>query len=146
LLIGVAFAGTNLTNRLCVTTDYHCLVVASFCAEGRMPKVTIRRFWIDKNLIGVLYRINARHDPIGASEDGNTNQTPDPASDGTHGIPPVPDLNSEAKARSEVRRSEATFAAISQTFRALVIFLSSHRLINIRSLARRVPQLCRRRG
>jgi len=90
LLIGVALAGTYLTNPLCVLGDYYSLVVASFCAERRAPKVTIFRFWVQINLIGghcVLYRVHAGPDPIDASEDGKKNRTLNPAFDCAHVIP-----------------------------------------------------------
>jgi hypothetical protein len=99
--IGVAIAASYLANVLCVASDYHILVVASFVADRRVPKVAIWWFWIEINLVSghcVFYRIHARPDPTKTSDDGDKNRSAKPAPDGAHVIPLCPIENFGVKA------------------------------------------------
>jgi hypothetical protein len=99
--IGVAVAASHLANVLCVASDYYILVVASFVADGRVPKVAIWRFWIEIDFVSghcVFYRINAGPDPIKKTDDGDKNRSANPAPDGAHVTPLCPIENFGVKA------------------------------------------------
>ena len=90
-----------LANVLFVASDYYILVVASFVADRRVPKVAIWRFWIEINFVSgqcVFYRIHTRPDPIRTSGDGEKNGSPNPAPNGAHVTPLCPIKNFGVKA------------------------------------------------
>ena len=77
------------------------MVMASFVADRRVPKVAIWRFWIEINFVSgqcVFYRIHARPDPRKTGGDGDKNRSPNPAPDGAHVTPLCPIENFRVKA------------------------------------------------